>query len=461
MQNKVKAYDVIVVGSGSGDLIVDAALAGGRSVAWVDKGPLGGTCDNVGCVPTKMLIASADRIVEIQEADRLSITAQILDVDFQAIMQRMRQQRAEGQQQQRKAIAEADGLDFYEVEAHFADQKILDVGEDQIQAEQIFIATGARPLVPPIDGLESVAYLDNETALELDDRPESLVIVGGGLVACEFAHFFAAMGTQVTIVQRNRYLVPAEEPEIAVRLREVLSRRMRIHVETEAVAVAQEDSQVRVTTRHRSSGEQQEFAAQRLMIAAGRQSNADLLQVDRAGIETDSRGYIRVNEFLETSVPGIWALGDATGKQMFKHVANREARFAWHNSQNEDKVALDYLLAPHAVFTHPQIASVGLTEAEAQKSREILVGRSPYTGVVQGRALRGEDGFAKAVVDAESRDLLGFHIIGPHASILIQEVIDVMTISGKASAVSLGLHIHPALPELVTRTLATLEPPEA
>jgi mycothione reductase len=461
MDNKVKAYDVIVVGSGSGDIIVDAALAKGLSVAWVDKGPLGGTCDNVGCVPTKMIIASADRIVQIQEAEKLGITSQILGVDFQAIMQRMRQHRTEGQEERRRAIAKADGLDFYEVEGHFVEQRILEVGEDRIQAERIFIATGARPLVPVIDGLETVAHLDNETALELDERPESLVIVGGGLVACEFAHFFAAMGTDVTIIQRNRYLVPREEPEISLRLREVLSRRMRVHVDTEVMEVAQEGGRVRVTARHRSSGRQEEFAAERVMIAAGRQSNADLLQVDRANVETDSRGYVRVNEYLETNVPGIWALGDATGKQMFKHVADREALFAWHNSQNEDKVALDYMLVPHAAFTHPQIASVGLREAEARQSRKILVGRSPYTSVVQGDALRAEDGFAKAVVDARSRRIAGFHIIGPQASILIQEVIDIMSTTGKTSAVSLGLHIHPALPELVTRTLSNLEPPES
>jgi len=236
---------------------------------------------------------------------------------------------------------------------------------------------------------------------------------------------------------------------------------MHIHVDTEVTSVWKDNGQVAVAGQDRNKGEQQEFRAQQIMVATGRRSNADLLQVENAGIETDSRGYIRVKEYLETNVPGIWALGDAIGKQMFKHVANREARFAWHkDSQNEEKVALDYALSPHAVFTHPQIASIGLKEAEAKQRGEILVGRTPYTSVVKGIALRAEDGFAKAVVDAESREILGFHIIGPYALILIQEVSDVMATDGRAGAVSFGLHIHPALPELVARTLETLAPPE-
>jgi dihydrolipoamide dehydrogenase len=460
VQHQSKAYDVIVIGSGSGSIIVDRALAQGLSVAWLDKGPLGGTCDNLGCVPSKMIIASADRVVEIQEANKLGIEAQVLEVDFQAIMQRMRRVRAEGQEHRRKGIAQAERLDFYEMEGHFVDQRVLQVGEDRIEGQKIFVVSGARPLVPPIEGLERVPYLDNETVLELDERPDSLLIVGGGYIGCEYAHFFAAMGTDVTIVQRNRYLLPKEEPEISSLLRQVLSRRAHVHVDTEVVRVRQEDGHVLVTATNRSDGEQEEFRAQQVMIAAGRKPNSDLLCVENAGIETDSRGYIRVNEYLETNVPGIWALGDAIGRQMFKHVANREARFAWRNSQHEDKVAVDYGLAPHAVFTHPQIASVGLMEAEAKKNGEILIGRAPYTSVVKGVALKAEEGFAKAVVDAESRRILGFHIIGPYAPILIQEVIDIMATDGRASAVSFGMHIHPALPELVVGTMQTLAPPE-
>lgn len=311
-------------------------------------------------------------------------------------MRRMRRLRAEGQQDRRKEIAQVKGLDFYEMEGRFVDQRTLQVGEDRIAAQRIFVVSGARPLVPPIEGLEEVPYLDNETALELDERPDSLVMIGGGYIACEFAHFFAAMGTEVTILQRNRYLVPDEEPEISLRLREALSRRMHIRVDTEVIGVRQDDGQVFITAQDRNSGKQQAFRTQQIMVATGRRSSADLLHVENAGIETDSRGYIRVDEYLETNVSGIWALGDAIGKQMFKHVANREARFAWHNSQHEDKVALDYALSPHAVFTHPQIASVGLKEAEAKQGGEILVGRAPYTSVVKGIALRAEDGFAKA-----------------------------------------------------------------
>ncbi|MBC7237334.1 MAG: dihydrolipoyl dehydrogenase, partial [Chloroflexi bacterium] len=438
--------------------IVDAALAQGLHVALVDKGPLGGTCDNVGCVPSKMVIASADRVAEIQEASRLGIQARVERVDFAGIMEFARQHRAETQAHVREGIRAAERLDWYERVGFFVDERTLQVGERQIQGDRIFIVAGARPLVPEIEGLADIPYLDNESVFELRERPDSLAIIGGGYIAVEFAHFFAAMGTEVTVLQRNRYLVPDEEPEISERLYEVLSRRVNIHLETEVAKVASDGKGYRLTGPHRPDGMLREVHAQHVMLAAGRRSNADLLQVQNAGIETDKHGYIRVNDYLETNLPHVWALGDVTGRYMFKHVANREALFAWYNSQHEEKVALDYGQIPHAIFTRPQVAAVGLTEAQAREKHNVLVGRASYTDVVKGVALRAEEGFAKAIVDAGSRRILGFHIIGPYAPILIQEVINVMATDGRASALSFGLHIHPALPELVVRAMESLQP---
>ena len=460
MLGRPKTYDVLVIGSGSGATIAESALRQGFDVALVEKGALGGTCANVGCIPTKMLTVCADRVMEIRDAQKLGIAANIDEIDFGAIMRRMRHHRDEVQGQMRHGVTHTEGLAFFATQGRFADERTLQVGNKRIRGKKIFIVAGARPLVPPIEGLDEIDYLDNESALELEELPSSMVIIGGGYIACEFAHFFSAMGTDVTIVQRNQRLVPDEEPEISALLCEKLSERMQVFTGTEAIQARRGESGYVLTGRGRDSGEEREFHAARVMVAAGRRSNGDLLEVHKAGIDTDDRGYIKVNEFFETNVPGIWALGDILGKRMFRHVANRETLYAWHNSLNDHKIAMDYRVTPSAVFTYPQIASVGLREEEAKADREILVGRAQYSDVAKGLALIETDGFAKAIVEAETYKVLGFHIIGPYAPMLIQEVINLMTSDSEIGLNSLGMHIHPAMPEVVVRALNDLHPPD-
>ena len=266
------------------------------------------------------------------------------------------------------------------------------------------------------------------------------------------------MGTDVSIVGRNERLVPSEEPEISDLLLQQMSERMHIFTSTEVTSVRSEGNDYIATGRNRHTGEVVEVAGQHVLVATGRSSNADILQVEKAGIKTDARGYIVVDDYLETNVKNIWALGDIIGKYLFKHSANREAVIAWHNSQNEHRVPMNYNAVPHAVFSYPQIASVGLTEEDAKKTHDILVGRANYDDVAYGMALVEEDGFAKAVVDAESLQILGFHIIGPHSAILIQEVVNAMAAETSANELGYGMHIHPALSELVLSTFGNLAP---
>lgn len=463
---KVKGYDVIVVGSGSGATIVDNALHRGLSVAWVDRGPLGGTCLNVGCIPSKILIFPADRVMEIREAGKLGVDAEIRNIDFSAIMARMRRMVGQSRDHIREGLHSVPNLDFYEVEGHFVEdggleraRRTLAVGDQRISGRHVFLVSGARPYIPPIEGLDDVQYLTNETILDLTERPESLAIIGGGYISAEYAHFFSAIGTRVTILQRNLHLVPDEEPEISELLEKKLSERMDVYTQTEVIGAAETDVGITLMAKDLREGEQVQVAAERVMIAAGRQSNADLLQVENAGIETDDRGYIKVDRYLETNVEGIWALGDATGKHMFKHVANREASIVWHNVAHDHKTPMDYHAVPHAVFSYPQIASVGLTEAEAMEEFDILVGRAKYVDVAKGQAMMETDGFAKAIVERERGRLLGFHLIGPYAPILIQEVVDVMANQGALGWVGRGMHIHPALPEVVVNALYNLREP--
>jgi len=455
----MKEYDIIVIGSGAGAIIADEALANNLKVALVDKGPLGGTCLNVGCIPSKMLIFPADRVVEIQEAAKLGIRAEIKAVDFAAIMGRMRRTIDESKLHIRMGMEQASKLDFYENTGVFSGKYELSIGQEKIKAEKIYIASGARPFIPPIDGIEGVPYLTNDSVLELTDKPESLIIVGGGYIAAEYGHFFSAMGTRVTLLQRGDRLVKEEEPEISSLLKREMEKRMAIFTGTEVVQARAEKEGISVVALDLASGKKKKLSAQKLMIAAGRVSNADLLLPEKTGIVLDRMGYIPVNDFFETSQPNIWAFGDVIGRKMFRHSANREAEIVWHNSMHEEKGKLDYSTVPHAVFSYPPIASVGMVESEASKLYDILIGKALYSQVAKGEAMMERESFAKLILEKDSGKILGFHIIGPYAPILIQEVINAMSSMGTVVPIIRGMHIHPALPEVIQATLQNLHQP--
>jgi mycothione reductase len=455
----MKEYDVVIIGSGAGANLIEDALQHNKTVAFVDRGPLGGTCLNVGCIPTKMIVYPADRIMEIREAKKLGISAEIKDIDFGAIMERMRTSVKQSHDHIKDALEKTEDFDFYFGEAHFTGDYTLEVNDTAIKGKTVFIATGARPLVPAVKGIESIEYLTNESVLRLTERPESIVIIGGGYIATEFAHFFEAMGTKVTIIQRNKRLVPEEEPEVSELLKTALSRRMTIHTNTEATEVRQTGKVATITVKERDSGKQREVMAQQVLIAAGRKSNADVLMVKNTGVDTNEQGYIVVDDYLETTKKNIWAFGDALGKKMFRHSANHEAEIIWHNAVHGKKSKMNYLAVPHAVFSYPEIASVGLTEELAVKlmgKHEVLVGKAMYTDVARGQAMMETEGFTKAVVHQKSGKILGYHIIGPQASVLIQEVVNAMAADGNLWSVAKGMHIHPALSEVVLRAFGKL-----
>ncbi len=453
----MKNYDAIVVGSGCGMLIVDEALSHGLKVALVDKGPLGGTCPNLGCIPSKMLIYPADRIIEIEEARKLGIEAKLIRVDFQSIMERMRRNVRKNQNHIREAISQLKNLDFYKGEGHFVGEYIISVAGKEIRGEKIFLASGSRPFIPPIKGLERIGYLTNETVLGLKERTESVIIIGGGYVGVEYGHFLAAMGTRVTILEMADRLVLAEEPEISALLKKALGRRMEIYLDTQAEEVGWDGSGFGIFVKNIKNGAQRELKAQKIMVAVGRRSNADLLKVENSGVKMDKRGFIKVNEYLETSKKDIFAVGDVNGRAMFTHAANREAAVAAHNALHGEKLKMDYHAIPHAVYSYPQIAAAGLTEEQARAHHDIVVGKARYSDVAKGEAMMEREGFAKAIVARDSREILGFHIIGPYAPILIQEVVNAMQSGGHLGEINDGIHIHPALPELIQLALSNLE----
>jgi mycothione reductase len=453
----MEKYDVVVLGAGCGQGIVEDAVSRKKKIAVAEPGWVGGTCLNVGCIPSKQLIAVADLIVETDRAHRLGVEMDVTSIDFPRIMRRMRTNRRDTRVHLQHALPDMDGVTFYKGPARFLGPKTLEVKGRQFEGDIIFITAGARPAIPPIEGLNKVDYLTNESLLRLKALPESLIIMGGGYIAVEYAHFFAAMGTHVTVLEMADRLVTAEEPEISQRLAEELGRRVRIHTGMRAVSVAQHKNGVVVNARSTKDDSEHSYRAERVLIAVGRRPNSDTLDLDKAGIKTTDRGFIETDDHMRTNVEGVYAAGDINGKQMFMHAANVEALVAAANAFKVTDVAMDYSAVPRAVFSSPQIAAVGLTEAEAKRQGfKVTTTVTPYSTVAKGEAMGEKAGFTKAVVEQKTERILGFHIIGPEAAILIQEVTNSMVSGGQVNELLRSMHIHPALSELIPDSFAVL-----
>ena len=456
----MEQFDVIVVGSGSGMLVASVAVEQGFKVAIVEQGKMGGTCINVGCVPSKMLIYPADILAIIQTADELGVHATVNSVDFGNIMTRMHTLVNHDSGHQASAVKATPNLTWFQEKGEFISEYTLQVGIQTITAKVIFIVSGTRTAIPLVKGIEKIGYLTSDTVLELQTPPKSILIVGGGYIGMEYSHFFSSVGTKTTIIQRPFRVVPEEEPEVSELLKQELVKRMEIYTGYEALEARQEGTIKVLVAKNRQDGTVKEFTAEAIMVATGRVSNASNLKLENTGVKLDERGFIAVNDYLETSKKGIFAFGDAIGKEMFKHVANYEAGIAWHNSIHDHKAKANLSVAPHAIFTRPQIASVGLREEEAKQQKlKILVGRALYKDTAMGAALGFPEGFVKVIVEQETGRILGAHIIGPEASVLIQEIVNAMVIGkGDFGPIAQGMHIHPALNEVVQNAFGNLQP---
>ena len=456
----MESFDVLVIGTGSGMIVASTAVENGYKTAVVDNGPMGGTCLNKGCVPSKMLIYPADVVNILKDAQRLGVNGIVASIDFRNIMERMHKLVNEDSGSQAHAVKETPNLKWFNQQGEFVSDYTMQIGTDMIHAEKIFIVSGARPRIPKFKGIETVDYLTSDTVLELEKPPKDIIIVGGGYIGGEYSHFFSGIGTKTTVIQRPARILPDEEPEISELLKRELEKRMEIHVGFEVVEVKQQDEVKTVVARSSQNGSFKEFHAEALMIAAGRVSNSDILKPEKTGVKLDERGYVKVNEFLETSKRHVWAFGDAIGREMFKHVANYEAGIAWHNAIHDHKVEMDYSVAPHAVFTYPQVASVGLKEAEArQQGHGLMIGVAHYRDTAMGGAMGEPEGFVKVLIEKETGKILGGHIIGPEASSLIQEIVNAMTTDDKSyNPIIRAMHIHPALSEVVQQAFGNLRP---
>ncbi len=452
----MKTFDMIVIGSGSGLEVSSEAADRGLSVAVVEHGPFGGTCLNRGCIPSKILIHSADVMETIQQADLFGIKAEVSAVDWDFIIKRASDTVDGDAQTVEEGNRQHPKIAVFKDTARFVGEKALEVGGERISAEMIVIAAGTRPRVPKIEGIRDVPFITSDEALRLPKQPRRLIILGGGYIAAELAHFFGALGTEVTIVHRGPRLLRQEDDDVAARFTEVYQRRFTMLLNTVIKRAAREGDEIALEVA--SDGRTRTVKADALLLAVGRVSNTDVLDVAKTGMAVDERGFINTDEFLETNVPGIWALGDIVGRYLLKHSANLEAAYVANNIFNPDnKVAVDYHAMPHAIFASPQVASVGLTERAARESGvPYVTGSYRYYDTAYGSSIEDKDGFVKALADRESGEILGCHIIGSEASMLIQEVVNAMRMRLTTDAITQSIYVHPALPEVVQRAFGSL-----
>jgi dihydrolipoamide dehydrogenase len=443
-------FDLIVIGSGSGLDVANAAAQSGMKVAIIEKDRMGGTCLNRGCIPSKLLIHSADVMETIRTAGTFGINVGSVSVDFGKIMKRTYGIIDPDSEGIRKAFESIDNPMLIHSECRFTGPKQIAVAGRTIIADRILIASGTRPGIPKIDGLEGSGFITSDEALRIERQPETLTIIGGGYIACELGHFFGALGTKINIIQRRDVLLVDEDEEVAKRFTEVFARRHNVYSGYTPTSVSKKAGKFVVTAKSKQ-GKQSEIESDQLLIATGRVPNSDTLALEKTGVKTNKAGFIEVDEYLETSVKGIFALGDAIGRYMFKHSANHEAQYAYNNIVGEKKMAVDYTAMPHAVFSSPQVAGVGQTEQELkEKGAHYTKAMYQYINTAMGEALEDKDGFVKLLVDS-NRKILGCHIVGSDASVLIHEVLVVMKMEGTVDDVANTVHIHPALSEVVAR----------
>jgi len=455
----MQKFDVLVIGAGSGLDVANSLAQHGCKVAIIERDKMGGTCLNSGCIPSKLLLHSADVMETIRNSSLFGINVEKLSVDFQKIVKRVNNLIDNDSNRIKRQFKHRVNPKLFSTECKFVDIKtiILNDTEERLTAEKILIAAGSRPTIPNIKGLRRNKYVTSDEALRLKVQPKVLTIIGGGFIACELAHFFGSLGTEINIIQNKDRLIAREDLDISKKVTEIFSKKFNVYLNCTAESISR-DRKIYHVIATDSKNKKVKVISDQLLVAVGRTPNSDILDLERTNVRISERGYILTNEYLETNVSGIFALGDIAGHYQFKHSANLEAQYAYHNIMNSDKmIAVDYRAMPHAIFSSPQVATVGYTEQELL-DRQINYKKSlyKYIDTAMGKAIGDKDGFVKFLVNTKDRKILGCHILGSYASILIHEVIPIMKGSESSGnqtidSIARAVHIHPALSEVIAR----------
>jgi mycothione reductase len=450
-------FDVVVIGSGSGNTVITKQFDESWTTAIVEESPVfGGTCLNVGCIPTKMFVYPADIAEAVRHMSRLGLDGHIDRIRWADMRDRIfgridaisaggRDWRANGR----------ENVTLFEAHASFLDAHTLQLSTGRtVTADQIVLATGSRPAIPAAVSAADVPFHTSDTIMRIDDVPRRLAILGGGYIAAEFAHVFAAFGAEVTIIARSSPLLRHLDTEIAELFTDRAKERFDVRLDAHVSSVERDGDGVRVDLVDGSV-----VAADQLLVAAGRIPNSDQLDLARAGVEVHPDGRVVVDGNQRTTEANIWALGDVCSEHMLKHVANHEARVVAHNVLHQDDlIAADHRFVPSAVFCHPQIATVGLTEEQVRASgQRYVTAVIGYGSTAYGWAMEDTGDICKVIADPATGQLLGAHLIGEQASTLIQPIIQAMSFGLGVREMARGQYwIHPALTEVVENALLHL-----
>ncbi len=461
-------YDAIVIGAGQAGvpLAVCLVMEKGMKTALVEQEHVGGTCVNVGCTPTKTMVASARVAYLAGRAGDYGIRTGPVSVDLSRIRQRKRDIVNSWREGSRQRLERIEGLSLMMGEASFADAHSVDVrltngGTHRLSADMLFINTGARPAKPPVRGLDSVPALDSTSVMELDAVPEHLLIIGGGYIGLEFGQMFRRFGSAVTIIQRHAQLLPQEDADVAEEVAKILREDgIEVLLDTEALGVEQ-DAKSRIRLTVRTPAGERTLVGSHLLVAAGRVPNTDRLNLTAAGVQTDTRGFIQVNERLETNVPGIYALGDVKGGPAFTHISYDDFRIIRTNLVRGGRgghTRTTGRSVPYTIFIDPQLGGVGLTEREARaRGYNVRVAKLPMSHVARAIEVDETRGFMKAVVDAETDQILGCAILGIEGG----EVMGILQVAmrGKVPYTTIqdDIFSHPTLSEALNNLFLAWE----
>ena len=453
-------YDAIVIGTGQAGPSLAADLAKARrQVAVIERHRFGGTCVNVGCTPTRALVASA-RAAHV--AHRGGDFGVVIDGGIRVDMQRVKARKDAIVRRSTQGVENwLKGLDngrVYEGHARFEGPRQIRVGEEQLEADQIFINVGARAYIPPLPGLDRVEHLTNSGMMEIDVLPEHLVIVGGGYIGLEFAQMYRRFGSRVTLIEMGDRLIRRESEDVSETVKEILEAEgVEVRLNAECISLDRQGGNV--VTRVDCGTGAPEVLGSHLLLAVGRRPNTDDLGLDTAGVEVDARGHIQVDDTLKTSVAGVWALGECNGRGAFTHTTYNDYEIVAANRLHGDERRVTDRIECYALYIDPPLGRAGMTERQVRESgRPALVATRPMTRV--GRAVeKGEtQGFMKILVDARTKRILGAAILGVGGDEVIHSILDVMYAKAPYTVIQRAVHIHPTVSELIPTMLADLAP---
>ncbi len=455
----MQTFDAIIIGAGqAGPSLADRLTAAGQKVALIERKLVGGTCVNTGCMPTKAMVASAYAAHLARRGSEYGVVTGPVTVDFAKVMARKDKVRFDARKGNEDWLESMQGLTFLRGHARFESPTQIRVGDDLLSAPQIYLNVGGRAVVPDFPGVEDVPHLNNVSIMDLTAVPKHLVVIGGSYIGLEFAQMFRRFGAEVTVVEKGPRLIAREDPDISDAVRDILEREgIAIRTGAECIRFFKSGDGVGVGVDCTAGAP--EIIGSHILLATGRRPNTDDLGLDKAGVALDKRGYITVDERLETNVPGIFAMGDCNGRGAFTHTAYNDFEIVAANLIDNEKRKVSDRIQTYALYIDPPLGRAGMSETEARKTgRKLLIGKRPMTRV--GRAKeKGETlGFMKVIADADTKEILGASLLGTGCDEAVQSILDVMYSGRPYTTITHAVHIHPTISELIPTVFGDMQP---